>query len=123
MTLAVDSMVGAYRNTGSNRGGGDGAGVSGWMADGKAIAFIAPDERGHIGIYTQAFDPLRNLPESRRGLDGFDRDDPTESFGIARDGSAMTVSVVDQAGQRGAACQAAGTQAASLPEHGQPARA
>ena len=67
-----------------------------WTPDGKAIAFIAPDERGHLGIYTQAFDPLRNLPESRRPLAGFDRDDPAESFGFARDGSAMTVSVVDQ---------------------------
>lgn len=67
-----------------------------WMPDGKAIAFIAPDERGRLGIYTQAFDPLRNLPESRRALTGFDRDDPSESFGIARDGSAMTVSIVDQ---------------------------
>jgi Tol biopolymer transport system component len=67
-----------------------------WMPDGKAIAFIAPDERGRLGIYTQAFDPLRNRPESRRAIAGFDRDDPTESFGIARDGSAMTVSIVDQ---------------------------
>ena len=67
-----------------------------WMPDGKAVAFIAPDDRGRLGIFTQAFDPDRNLPESRRALTGFDRDDPSESFGIARDGSAMTVSVVDQ---------------------------
>lgn len=67
-----------------------------WMQDGKAVAFIAPGDRGRLGIFTQAFDPARNLPESRRALAGFDRDDPSESFGIARDGSAMTVSVVDQ---------------------------
>ncbi|HYC61842.1 MAG TPA: protein kinase, partial [Thermoanaerobaculia bacterium] len=28
-----------------------------WMPDGTAIAFIAPDARGRLGIFTQAFDP------------------------------------------------------------------
>jgi serine/threonine protein kinase len=67
-----------------------------WMPDGKAIAFIAPGDRGRLGIYTQAFHPLRNLPDTRRTIAGFDRADPTESFGFARDGSAMTVSILDQ---------------------------
>jgi serine/threonine protein kinase len=67
-----------------------------WLPTGKAVAFIGADERGWLGVYAQDFDPTRNVPESRRAVAGFDRDNATESFGIARDGSVVTLSEVDQ---------------------------
>lgn len=64
-----------------------------WLPDGSGIAFWSADEDGNFGVFVQDFVPGRDTSVSRRKLGGFDNDFQAESFGIAPDGSAMTVSV------------------------------
>ena len=78
-----------------NRGEDVIAGRNRWMPDGKAIAFVAPDEAGRNGIFVQDFDPERDTTATRRKLAGFEVDPRTESFGIAPDGSAVTIGGVE----------------------------
>ena len=51
------------------------------------------DERARTGIYAQEFDPERDTSRTRRKLAGFFDDVKTESFGIAPDGSALTLAL------------------------------
>jgi len=67
-----------------------------WMPDGKAIAFIGPDDGGVNGVYVQDFVPGKDTLATRRKLGGFDRDYPTESFGISSDGQWLTVAAWEQ---------------------------
>jgi Tol biopolymer transport system component len=62
-----------------------------WMPDGKAIAFTAPDETGASGVFVQDFVPGKDTLATRRRLGGFLPDQIAESFGIAPDGTRMTV--------------------------------
>ncbi|MBI3667547.1 MAG: serine/threonine-protein kinase [Acidobacteria bacterium] len=61
----------------------------------RAIAFVARDEKGVLGVYVQDFIPERNTSKTRRPLGGFDREFPTETFAISPDGSRMVVSSRD----------------------------
>ncbi len=54
-----------------------------WLPGGRAIAFIAPDETGRSGIFTQDFVPGKDTASTRRKLAGFDPDLVTESFAIS----------------------------------------
>jgi len=67
-----------------------------WMPEGKAIAFVGQDERGVNGVYVQDFVPDQDTLATRRPLGGFDREYPTESFGISADGQWLTVAAWEQ---------------------------
>ncbi len=75
---------------------GASVGRSRWIPDGRALVFVAQDERGFLGVYAQDFVPGQDTTRTRRPLAGFERDMAVESFGISSDGSRMTVSVWDQ---------------------------
>jgi len=64
-----------------------------WTRKGAAVAYAGVDERGHTGVYEQAFDPERDTSATRRRLAGFYDDVETESFGVAPDGGAITLAV------------------------------
>lgn len=66
-------------------------GRSRWMPDGRAIAFLDLNEKGIQGIFVQDFQPGIDTSSMRRPLLGFDRDAPTESFGISPDGLRITI--------------------------------
>ncbi|MEO6323697.1 MAG: protein kinase [Thermoanaerobaculia bacterium] len=67
-----------------------------WMPDGRAIAFVAPNEAGVPGVFVQEFAPGRDTRPTRRALAGFDPDAPTESFGISADGSRVVIAAREQ---------------------------
>ncbi len=66
-------------------------GRSRWMPDGRSIAFLDLDEKGIQGIFIQDFQPGMDTSNTRRPLIGFDRDAPTESFGVSPDGLRITL--------------------------------
>ena len=61
-----------------------------WMPDGR-IAFLALDETGVAGVWTQEVVPGRDTTSTRVRLAGFDPVAPAESFGISPDGAAITI--------------------------------
>jgi Tol biopolymer transport system component len=65
-----------------------------WMPDGRAIAFVAVDDRGRPGVMVQDFAPGRDTSASRRPLAGFDGELNAESLGISPDGARLVVSSV-----------------------------
>jgi Tol biopolymer transport system component len=66
-------------------------GRSRWMPGGRAIAFLAQDERGVNGLFVQDFVPGRDTAATRRKLGGFDAEHSVETFGISPDGKSVTV--------------------------------
>jgi len=66
-----------------------------WMPDGRAVAFIAKDEKGLSGVFVQEFIPGQDTTKTRRKLAGFDPDMTVETFGISPDGSRITISFAD----------------------------
>ena len=64
-----------------------------WLRGGAEVAYVGMDERGRTGIFAQEFDPERDTSRTRRKLAGFFDDVKTESFGIAPDGSALTLAL------------------------------
>jgi serine/threonine protein kinase len=70
-----------------------GVGRSRWMPGGKAIASVGLDENSASGVFVQDFSPdAADTSATRRKLAGFDPDQPTGSFGLASDGSRVTLS-------------------------------
>jgi serine/threonine protein kinase/Tol biopolymer transport system component len=67
-----------------------------WMPDGSALAFVGVDENNLTGVYAQDFVPGEDTRHTRRKLAGFSPDFVTESFGISRDGSRLTLSIFQQ---------------------------
>jgi eukaryotic-like serine/threonine-protein kinase len=67
-----------------------------WMPDGKAIAYLAQDEKGVNGVFVQDFIPGVDTEKTRRPLGGFDRERATESFGISPDGKSLAVAGWEQ---------------------------
>jgi hypothetical protein len=67
-----------------------------WTADGKSIAYIGQNERGHYGVYVQEFVPGRDTSATRRELAGFDTETATESFAISPDGTRLTTAGWEQ---------------------------
>jgi Tol biopolymer transport system component len=63
-----------------------------WMPDGRAIAFVGPDETGAVGVFVQDFVPGHDTTATRRKLAGFDRETPAETFGISPDGRRIAIS-------------------------------
>jgi hypothetical protein len=70
---------------------GDAAFRARWMPEGRAIAFLRPNEKG---IFVQDFVPGRDTIKTRRKLAPANVDLPINSFGISPDGSRMTISYV-----------------------------
>ena len=66
-------------------------GRSRWMPDGRAIAFVAQNEKGVPGIFVQDFVPGQDTTATRHPLGGFDAEAETESFGISPDGSRLMI--------------------------------
>jgi hypothetical protein len=64
-----------------------------WLGDGSEVTFVGVDEQGRTGIFAQKFDPDHDTTATRRKLAGFFDDVKTESFGIAADGSAITLAL------------------------------
>jgi serine/threonine protein kinase/Tol biopolymer transport system component len=63
-----------------------------WMPDGS-LAFVGLDEQDRAGVFGVEFDPGREPSTTRRKLAGFEPGTPVESFGMAPDGSRITVSL------------------------------
>ncbi|HUL72877.1 MAG TPA: protein kinase [Vicinamibacterales bacterium] len=72
------------------------SGRSRWRPDGHAILFVNADEHGRTGLYMQDFVPGRDTTSTRRQLLGADGEMEVESFGIAPDGSRLTVSFYER---------------------------
>jgi Tol biopolymer transport system component len=72
-------------------------GRSRWTPDGRAIAYISVDDKGHTGVFMQDFVPGQDTSRSRRPLAGFSPDFTTESLGISPDGKSIVISaMIDQ---------------------------
>jgi Tol biopolymer transport system component/predicted Ser/Thr protein kinase len=67
-----------------------------WMPDGRAVAFVAMNEKGVTGVFVQDFAPGQNTAKTRRPLGGFDPERVTETFGISPDGTRLAISSTDQ---------------------------
>ncbi|MFT5051253.1 MAG: serine/threonine protein kinase [Chlamydiales bacterium] len=65
------------------------------LSEKLAVAFIGVDAEGRTGVFLQAFDPEEDTSATRRPLAGFHDDLVTESFGIAPDGTRITLSCVE----------------------------
>jgi Tol biopolymer transport system component/tRNA A-37 threonylcarbamoyl transferase component Bud32 len=65
-----------------------------WTRNGAAVAYAGVDDRGRTGIFEQEFDPDHDTAATRRPLAGFFDDLQTESFGVAPDGSTVTLAVI-----------------------------
>jgi Tol biopolymer transport system component len=76
------------------RGSTGSLGRARWTPDGRAIAFIAVDERNRSGVMLQDFAPGRDTTATRRRLAGFDDQLNPESLGISPDGARLLVSSV-----------------------------
>ena len=63
-----------------------------WMPDGRAIAYVAVDDKGRTGVMVQDFVPGADTRASRRPLVGFDGERHAESFGISPDGARLMLS-------------------------------
>lgn len=66
-------------------------GRSRWMPDGRAIAFVAQNEKGIPGVFAQDFVPGQDTTPTRRPIGGFDFEAETESFGVSPDGSRLLI--------------------------------
>ncbi len=64
-----------------------------WSRGGKGVVFVGLDNEGRTGLFEQDFDPERDTSATRRKFAGFFDDGDTESFGLAPDGSAVTIAV------------------------------
>jgi Tol biopolymer transport system component len=62
-----------------------------WMPGGKSVAYIGQNEKAAYGVYVQDFVPGKDTSATRRPLAGFDSDLTVESFGIAPDGTRITL--------------------------------
>jgi eukaryotic-like serine/threonine-protein kinase len=71
-------------------------GRSRWMPDGRALVFVGQDEKGAYGLYAQDFVPGQDTSRTRHRLVGFEPGTATESFGISRDGSRITIAGWEQ---------------------------
>ena len=67
-----------------------------WRPDGSAILFVDADERGRTGLYVQDFQPGHDTSATRRLLVAPDSQMEVESFGLAPDGSRVTVSFLER---------------------------
>jgi len=67
-----------------------------WMPDGRGLVFVGQDEKGNYGLYAQDFVPGQDTSKTRRRLIGFEPGASTKSFGIAPDGSRITVAAWEQ---------------------------
>jgi len=65
-----------------------------WTRNGAAVAYTGVDDRGRTGVFEQDFDPERDTAATRRPLVGFFDDVQTESFGVAPDGSKVTLAAI-----------------------------
>jgi hypothetical protein len=59
------------------------------MPDGKAITFIGYGTDGRSGVFVRDFALGQDTRATRRRLTGFIEGIPSESFGIAKDGSML----------------------------------
>jgi TolB protein len=66
-----------------------------WMPDGKSLAYIDSNEKGHLGIYVQEVIPGKDTFATRRAVAGFDPDRQTETFGISPDGKFIALSEME----------------------------
>ena len=71
-------------------------GRSRWMPDNRRLAFLGQNEEGVNGIFVQDFVPNVDTTATRKPLGAFDVERATESFGIAPDGTTMTVAGWEQ---------------------------
>jgi hypothetical protein len=96
--VADGSIVSAFDMDLPQRRGftGNSIGRSRWMPDGKAIVFVAQDEKGSYGLFIQDFDPNRDTSSTRRPLAGFDRAIATETMAISPDGTRLTLAGPEQ---------------------------
>ncbi|HEV8608788.1 MAG TPA: protein kinase, partial [Thermoanaerobaculia bacterium] len=76
------------------RGSTGSLGRARWTPDGRAIAFIAVDERNRTGVMLQDFAPGRDTTGTRHPIAGFDDQLSPESLGISPDGARLLVSSV-----------------------------
>jgi len=67
-----------------------------WLPDGSGIVFVGLDDQGRTGLFAQDFVPGEDTSGTRRPFAGFFDDAFTESFGIAPDGEAATIAVIQQ---------------------------
>ncbi|MFN2385491.1 MAG: hypothetical protein ABR576_04290 [Thermoanaerobaculia bacterium] len=66
-----------------------------WMPDGRAIPFVAVDEKNRSGVMVQDFVPGRETSATRRRLAGFGQEGNAESLGISPDGSRLSISGIE----------------------------
>ncbi len=66
-----------------------------WLPGGREIAFVGPNEKGVLGIFTAAFDQERTAG-TPRPLAAFDGEAAAESFGVSPDGARLVVAVREQ---------------------------
>ena len=62
-----------------------------WLADGRSVALLGPDEKGIQGVFLLDFDPHGGASRIVRALGGFDPDMKTETYGISPDGTRLTI--------------------------------
>jgi len=65
-----------------------------WTRKGTAVAYTGIDDRGRTGVFEQDFDPDHDTAATRRPLAGFFDDLQTESFGVAPNGSTITLAMI-----------------------------
>ena len=66
-----------------------------WLPEERAIAFVGRDENGVNGVFAQDFVPGSDTTKTRRKVGGFDPDLITESLGVSRDGTRLTIASVE----------------------------
>jgi Tol biopolymer transport system component len=64
--------------------------------DGRSILFVAANDAGRYGVYSQDFAPGRDTRATRRVVTGFAPDVLTESLGLSPDGKRLAVSTMQQ---------------------------
>ena len=64
--------------------------------DGRSILFVAANDAGRYGVYSQDFAPGRDTQATRRVVTGFAPDVLTESLGLSPDGKRLAVSTMQQ---------------------------
>ncbi len=67
-----------------------------WLPDGRAVAYVASDERNVPGIWVQDFVPGKDTSATARKLAGFDLPWGSESFAFSPDGQRMAIATGEQ---------------------------